>query len=525
MIAEKEGKNIIANFSRRALSLRSGLIYGLLTLLLAVALTGGMTSAWFTSGDQTENTFTAGTLDLEVNNLNEIQTGSWEIGDCLENQYTITNSGSKKMYVRASFDGFWKRLYHRNTATATVLYNGQTITDSDQAHYDFAGYGPSYSSNFTPEASQGFFDESSPVPSLFPYLWSASKAISTNSDLSTLNTVNAAVLTGYPDNCTGPLVSPVTGQELSIQFSDLFPDNNYKRDPIPDKVRQYLGPPESENCSVLHSFKINLNQKDIVDGKTYKLGDNQVSSSDPNSQFEVTIYKSDNNINFAFSSNFPVHHVYAKGGDLGGNFYLYSEGIYQDCGLSQPGGGWSHITFYYCVPTAKPSLKLVKQVSVNGGEEEGDWIDADEAFGPSLIDQQPKFRFWVTNNGNVTLENIVITDDVFGYIGKISSLAPGVSDGFIIADNYWKTVLDSGNVTITLCGGMNNWEKMGNYYYYKYPIEKGQSVTLCVKVCLTGPTGPLYDGAEFTLYSYFEAVQTTNGLVHQNWNPNPYPKD
>ena len=518
MMAEKDGKSKIANFSRRALTLRSGFVYGLFVLLLAVTLTSGMTNAWFTSGDQTENTFTAGTLDLNVANLNEIQeiqTGSWEIGECLENQYTITNTGSKKMYVRASFDGFWKRLYHRNTATATTSYNGQTITDSDQAHYDFAGFGPSYSSNFTPEASQGFFNDSKPVPSLFPYLWSVSGSVSSNSNISNLNTVSAAVLTGYPNNCTGPLVSPDTGSALSTQYPNLF--RKGLNDPDAVNVKRDLGP---QSCDRFYSFKIDADQNGVRDGATY---------TDSTTGFTVTIYKktiSDKQY-FAYQTNYPIYHLYAKGGNQGGNFYryyhdpTYSEGVYQDCGLSQPGGNWSHITFYYCVPPAKPSIKLVKQVSVDvdGGV---NWFDADEAFGPELIGHQPKFRFLVTNTGNVTLNNIVIEDDVFGYIGTIPSLAPGVSAGFIISDNYWNTVLDSGNVTITLCDGMNNWEKIGNYYYYLHPIESGQSVTLCVKVCLTGPTGPLYDGAQFTLYSYFEAVQTTNGLVNVNWPNNPY---
>ena len=517
MMAEKNNKNIIADFSKRTLSLRSGMVYGLFALLLAVALTGGMTSAWFTSGDQTENTFTAGTLDLDVTNSNEIQTGNWEIGECLENEYTITNSGSKKMYVRASFDGFWERLYHRNTATATALYNGQTIADSDQAHYDFAGYGPSYSSNFTPEASQGFFDDSNPSPSLFPYLWSASGAVSSNSNISNLNNVSAAVLTGYPADCTGPLVSPVTGSALSEQYPNLFRAG--LNDPDADKVKQYLGP---QSCSQFYSFKINADQNGVPNGATY---------TDSTTGFTVTIYKKtiSGKQYFAYQTNYPIYHLYAKGGNQGGNFYryypTYSEGVYQDCGLSQPGGDWSHITFYYCVPPANPSLKLVKQVSVDGGV---NWFDADETFGPELIGHQPKFRFWITNTGNVTLNNIVIEDDVFGSIGTIPALAPGASDGFIIIGDYWNTVLDSGNVKITLCDSdhngyiKNDWIKVGDYFYYRHALDSKQSVTLCVKVCLTGPTGAIYDGAQFIFYSYFEAVQTTNGLVHNNWANNPY---
>ncbi len=511
-MAEKNYRSRIEYFSKQALSLRSGIIYGLFALLLAVALTGGMTNAWFTSGDHMENKFTAGTLVVEATNLNAEQTERWQVGDCLENRYNITNKGTKKMYVRASFEGFWKRLYHRNTATATTSYNGQTITDSDQARYIFGKYGPSYSSTFTPEASQGFFDESSPVPSLFPYLWSGSSASSSTGSTSSTSSSSITVISAYPDNCSGPLVAPVTGSALSVQYPDLF-DNPALNDPEASKVKRYLGP---QSCDQFYSFKINSDQSGIPNGATY---------TDSATGFTVTIYKKDisGKFYFAYRTNFPVYHIYAKGGKNGGNFYLYyptyNKGVYQDCGLSQPGGDWSHITFYYCVPPAKPSIELVKQVSVDGGIK---WLDADEAFGPELIDSQPKFRFWVANTGNVTLNNIVIEDNVFGYIGTIPSLASGASDGFIIDDKYWDKVLETGNVMISLCDGMDNWVKMGSYYYYLSPIESEQSVTLCVKVCLTDPTGAKYDGAQFALYSFFEAVQTTNGLVHQNWIPNPY---
>lgn len=519
MMVEKNGRDRIANFSKRAFSLRSGFIYGLFAILLAVALTGGMTNAWFTSGDTTENTFTAGTLDLEVSNSTVTQTGSWEIGECLENQYVITNSGSKKMYVRASFEGFWKRLYHRNTATVTASYEGQTVTDSDQAHYTFGNYSPSLSSNFSPEASQGFFDDSTPAPTLFPLLWSATGMTSSTGITSGETSNSLAVLTGYPDNCSGPLVSPVTGSALSAQYPDLFSAG--LNDPDASKVKQYLGP---ESCNQFYGFKINSDQNGIPNGATY---------TDSTTGFSVTIYKKliSGKYYFAYQTNYPIYHLYAKGGNEGGFFYryysptTYADGVYQDCGLSQPGGDWSHITFYYCVPPANPSIKIVKQVSIDGG---ANWLDADEAYGPELIGDQPKFRFWVTNTGNVTLENIVIEDNVFGHIGTITALAAGASDGFINNDSYWDTVLDSGNVTITLCDTNHNgynkddWLKVGDYFYYKHFLGSGQSVTLCIKACLTGPTGALYDGAQFTLNSYFEAVQTTNGLVYDNWANNPY---
>lgn|GEM_PF-1989505 len=498
--------------------MRSGLYYAFFALIIAAALIGGLTSAWFaTETDRTDNAFIAGTLNLEVTNLNETLTGSWEPGECLENQYTITNTGSKKIYVRASFEGFWKRLYHRNTATVTALYNGQIVSDADQAYYTFGDYSPSFSPDFTPEASIGFFDDSIPASTVFPVLWRASgSADPTGPVLDEIGEPSISI-TGYPDDCSGPLVKPITGSALSNTYPGLFgPGLN---DPDPDKVRQYLGP---ETCDNFYTIKIDEDQDGVPDGGTY---------TDSKTGFTVTIYKKliSGKYYFAYQTNFPVYHLYAKGGNQGGNFYLYyptyPDGVYQDCGLSQPGGDWSHITFYYCVPPANPSIKIIKQVSIDGG---ASWLDADEAFGPELIGYQPKFRFWVTNTGNVTLDNIVIEDDVFGHFSTIPSLEAGASDGFIIDDQYLEKVLDSGNVQIKLCDisqndyDKNNWIEVDGYFYYRHALESGQSVTLCVKACLAEPVGALYDGAQFTLYSYFEAVQTTNGLVHDNWVINPY---
>ena len=490
----------------------------------------GATYAWFSSGAVTENIFTAGTLDLEVINLDETSfSGDWAPGECFENQYTITNTGSKKMYVRASFDGFWKRIYHRNTATVTASYNGQTVTDSNQAHYMFGDYSPPYNSNFNQEATQGFFDDNIPERTQFPIVWGSSETNNSNGPNETNS--NSNFLTGYPDPCTGPLVEPVTGKKLDEEYpGQLFDNPNALNDPDPDKVQQILGP-SVENCGQLNSFKINLDEDDLSESNNpYTIDDDVVESSDPNSQFEVNIYKSEGNEKFAFSSLYhPVYHVYAKGGNQGGNFYSYypafDKGVYQDCGLSQPGGGWSHITFYYCEPPAQPSIEIEKQVSIDGGDS---WEPADEEYGPELIGNQPKFRFWVTNTGNVTLTNIVIEDTVFGHIGTIASLPAGYSDGFIIDDPFWDTILDTGNVEIELCENdhngyiKNDWAEIGDYFYYLHPIDSGQSVTLCIKVCLTGAADAKYDGAQFYLYSYFEAVQTTNELVDDNWPNNPY---
>ena len=160
---------------------------------------------------------------------------------------------------------------------------------------------------------------------------------------------------GYnPDDCEGPKVDPV----IAATVPQYFPNGNTQQDPLASEL------PKPDYCVELQYFKINLDQNQIENGKTYKIGDNDdedVSSSDPDSEFEVTIYKSAGNVYFAFEveSNHSVMHAYAKGGNQGGNLYMYYDtfpyGVTEDCNLQQSpnrnqdtASGWSHITFFYC---------------------------------------------------------------------------------------------------------------------------------------------------------------------------------
>lgn len=149
----------------------------------------------------------------------------------------------------------------------------------------------------------------------------------------------------FPNPCTGPKVSPVWGVSVPQYFSPGSPD------PDPSKL------PKPTSCTNLVRFKIDKSQNEITDGMVFT-----------NNGFSVTIGKAtiSGETYFSFSSNYPVFHVYAKGGSLDGNLYMYyptfTGGVTSDCKLSQPSlsGGWSHITFYYCQPEQKGSLTVEK---------------------------------------------------------------------------------------------------------------------------------------------------------------------
>ncbi|ADL12660.1 DUF7507 domain-containing protein [Acetohalobium arabaticum] len=82
------------------------------------------------------------------------------------------------------------------------------------------------------------------------------------------------------------------------------------------------------------------------------------------------------------------------------------------------------------VEAPTPDIDVVKEVSPDNGT---NWFDADNPPGPEVVNPtNPQFRFTVTNTGNVTLTNVEVTDDVFGQIATIPSLAPGASQQFIV---------------------------------------------------------------------------------------------
>jgi len=85
----------------------------------------------------------------------------------------------------------------------------------------------------------------------------------------------------------------------------------------------------------------------------------------------------------------------------------------------------SNPAYWVGVEEPVPAIDVLKDVSSDNGVT---WYPADTSPGPDVIQgTNPQFRFTVTNTGNVTLFNVVVTDDVYGPIGTLPSLAPGSS--------------------------------------------------------------------------------------------------
>ena len=496
----------------------------ILVFLIALSVSGA-TYAWFTDNSNTlTNYFTAGTVIIDATETLNTDSSLAVVApaDCFEKQFVIENTGTKAIYVRALFEGYWKYMVHKNTATATATYNGQQITATDSAYYHFENPLPGLDPNHGSSQSFGFtgYDSLEVSPIVYP------GSIDNGSDPDSGSSSNGCIDPGY---------MPITAENVPDYFISPPPDAWKAKDPDPGIL--------PSPCANLQSFKIDKNATQVEDGKSYT-----------NDEIEVIIHVNENGVTtFSYTSNLPVYHVYVKGGSDGGNLYRYYsdesdpywerdfepqadgnitwgciEGVYGDSGLKQDDqGGWSHITFYYC---NKPALEIIKEVSVDGGFT---WIRTNTVPGPKLESpNQPKFKFTVTNTGSVTLSDIEITDDKLGYIGTIASLAPGASGSLEFTDTGFDwgnltTVNAINSVTNELCNTMVDWVPEGvqtleTYFYYTEVLPAynaanpdAHKVPLCVKFCLTDNK---FAGNELILYAYFDAVQASHGMIDFNWD-------
>ncbi len=85
-------------------------------ILLAVASVGGATMAWFTDSEELTNSFTAGSLSIsaddewKVSTYEQDDSDVWDNanpGECQLKEFEITNTGSKKVYLRFNYSGGW----------------------------------------------------------------------------------------------------------------------------------------------------------------------------------------------------------------------------------------------------------------------------------------------------------------------------------------------------------------------------------------------------------------------------------
>lgn len=214
-----------------------------------------------------------------------------------------------------------------------------------------------------------------------------------------------------------------------------------------------------------------------------------------------------------------------------GNYTKLSINDAQGCGqFISPFVGMQDVRFILCrlcstpTPPLTGEIKIEKYVSVDEGVT---WQKVEDPASAPILPQGvvPEFKFVVSNEGDIDLTDIVVTDNIFGQIGTLGNLVPGASHDFYHVALQWvPDELSSGNVQISLCDGpeMVDWVREGNYFYYKKAVEPKEVVTVCLKFYLDlDTTDGKYRGASFAINSHFEAVQSSNqaSLAVWGWSP------
>jgi len=91
--------------------MNKNLIISVLIIAISATLIGGATLAWFTDKvEPIENTFTAGTVTISAEETLEpvlAMKENWNPGDEAKKEFTIINTGTKGIYLRAKIEKGW----------------------------------------------------------------------------------------------------------------------------------------------------------------------------------------------------------------------------------------------------------------------------------------------------------------------------------------------------------------------------------------------------------------------------------
>ncbi|HBN84431.1 MAG TPA: hypothetical protein DDZ89_11355 [Clostridiales bacterium] len=91
--------------------MKRNIFISILIIAISASLIAGATMAWFTDATEPiENTFTAGTVEISANETKfptPAMAENWNPGDEAEKEFTIINTGTKGIYLRATITGQW----------------------------------------------------------------------------------------------------------------------------------------------------------------------------------------------------------------------------------------------------------------------------------------------------------------------------------------------------------------------------------------------------------------------------------
>lgn len=99
--------------------MKKSLLVGMLVFSLAALLVVGGTMAWFTDNAKVTNLFTAGTVEIQVNEYDFEDIVDWNPGDTTDKDVSVISNGSKQTYVRVALTPVW--------------YDGEEVADGVDA--------------------------------------------------------------------------------------------------------------------------------------------------------------------------------------------------------------------------------------------------------------------------------------------------------------------------------------------------------------------------------------------------------
>lgn len=120
--------------------MKKNILVSLLVIVMAAALVTGATYAWFTdAADPVVNEFTAGTVKISAEETvfpAQFMMENWNPGDCADKEYTIINTGTKGVFIRATITGAW---YENDGITPFTPDPDESVVS-----YDFAETTPNW---------------------------------------------------------------------------------------------------------------------------------------------------------------------------------------------------------------------------------------------------------------------------------------------------------------------------------------------------------------------------------------------
>ncbi len=357
--------------------------------------------------------------------------------------------------VGASFESTiivpWSEGPHENEATVTGTYGTDTVTSSDLSHYVGVQVeipGVSIVKYVSPDNGVTWLDaDTPPGPDIFSNVQPQFQFVVTNTG--NVDLTNVVVMDDIFGVVGSSAMLPVGQTEvffytaswaegLHVNTATVITDQGV----TDENSAYYNGVLEVPGISV-KKYVSPDNGLTWFDAET-PTGPVIYSNIQP--QFEFVVTNTGNVPLTQVTLTDSVYGVISLGGNLGvGDSFTtviikpWSEGQHENHAIAAGNYGAETVLssdpcHYLGVQVPNPTIIITKYVSADNG---ATWVDASIPPGPIVyFGTSPKFRFVVTNIGNVSLTDVTVTDNVYGLVGTLPNIDPGDSYEWVITGSW-----------------------------------------------------------------------------------------